>query len=122
MPVWISSTISNRPRSSGEASAVRAEIGRVAGPDAGFTLDRLQHHADGLVVDQPLHRSGIVQLRLGKPKTLGSNSGSKAFLPDADMVASVRPWKAPLERNDFMRAIAVQGARICGASFIRAPR
>ena len=26
-----------------------------------------------------------------KPATLGSNSGSNAFLPDADMVASVRP-------------------------------
>src|SRR6266403_3805780 len=32
---------------------------------------------------------------LGKPDTLGSNSGSKAFLPDADIVASVRPWKPP---------------------------
>src|ERR1700682_5044648 len=28
---------------------------------------------------------------LGKPGTLGSNNGSNAFLPDADMVASVRP-------------------------------
>ena len=26
-----------------------------------------------------------------KPDTFGSNSGSNAFLPDADMVASVRP-------------------------------
>ncbi len=30
-----------------------------------------------------------------KPGTFGSNSGSKAGLPEADMVASVRPWKAP---------------------------
>ena len=29
------------------------------------------------------------------PGTLGSNSASKAGLPEADMVASVRPWKAP---------------------------
>ncbi len=27
----------------------------------------------------------------GKPDTFGSNSGSKAFLPEADIVASVRP-------------------------------
>ena len=32
---------------------------------------------------------------LGKPGTLGSNSGSNAFLPEADIVASVRPWKPP---------------------------
>ncbi|MGY3110925.1 hypothetical protein ACVWW7_007552 [Bradyrhizobium sp. LM6.9] len=30
-----------------------------------------------------------------KPATFGSNSGSKAFLPEADIVASVRPWKPP---------------------------
>ena len=31
---------------------------------------------------------------LVKPGTLGSNSGSKAGLPDAAIVASVRPWNA----------------------------
>ncbi|MBN8901931.1 MAG: DUF1116 domain-containing protein, partial [Rhodospirillales bacterium] len=30
---------------------------------------------------------------LGNPVTLGSNSASQAGLPEADMVASVRPWK-----------------------------
>ena len=30
-------------------------------------------------------------LALGKPDTFGSNRGSNAFLPDADIVASVRP-------------------------------
>ena len=39
-------------------------VGR--GPDAGFTLDRLQHHANGFVIYQSLHRRQIVQLRLGK--------------------------------------------------------
>ena len=34
-------------------------------------------------------------MALRKPGTFGSNSGSNAFLPDADMVASVRPWKPP---------------------------
>ena len=36
-----------------------------------------------------------LSLAFGKPGTFGSNSGSNAFLPDADMVASVRPWKPP---------------------------
>ena len=39
-------------------------VGR--GPDAGFALDRLQHHANGLVIDAPFHRREIIQLRLGK--------------------------------------------------------
>ena len=29
----------------------------------------------------------------GNPATLGSNSPSQTALPDADIVASVRPWK-----------------------------
>jgi len=32
---------------------------------------------------------------LRKPGTFGSKSGSNAGLPEADIVASVRPWKAP---------------------------
>src|SRR5258705_13861973 len=46
---------------------------------------------------------------LGKPGTLGSNSGSKAFLPEADIVASVRPWKPP-SKVMISYAVLVHGA------------
>ena len=42
-----------------------------------------------------LTESRSLSCAFGNPVTLGSNSGSNAFLPDADMVASVRPWKPP---------------------------
>ncbi len=32
-------------------------------------------------------------LAFGKPGTLGSNKSRNCDLPDADIVASVRPWK-----------------------------
>src|ERR1700681_1263989 len=51
---------------------------------------------------------------LGKPDTLGSNSGSKAFLPDADIVARVRPWKPP------SKVMISYAPFLCKAPYLRA--
>ena len=54
---------------------------------------RFQHDGDGLVVDQLAHRFQVVDLGLGEAFDLRANILSQPGLPDADMVASVRPWK-----------------------------
>ena len=75
------------------AQLLQEFVGR--GPHAGFALDRLQHDATVLSVISAFTESRSLSFAFGKPGTFGSNSGSNAFLPDADMVASVRPWKPP---------------------------
>ena len=90
MPVWISSTISSSPRCwvSARNSCMNASVAghTPASPWIGSSITAT---VDGEISRRTESMSFSRALR--KPETLGSNSGSNAFLPDADMVASVRP-------------------------------
>jgi hypothetical protein len=66
---------------------------RLGGDHAAFALHRLEHHRDGLGADQRLHRVDVVEVAFGKPGTCGAKRVSQPGLPEADMVARVRPWK-----------------------------
>ena len=90
MPVWISSKINSKPcasvsaRNSCRNSSVAGQT--PASPWIGSSMTPMV-----LSVISRFTESRSFSLALGKPDTFGSNSGSNAFLPDADIVASVRP-------------------------------
>jgi hypothetical protein len=83
-------------------------------PDAGLALDRLQHHRDCLGGDQPLHRVEIVHPRLGKAGDFWLEQRLERLLAGGRHGRQRAAVKAPLEGDDLVSAILVQGAVFAG--------
>ena len=83
-------------------------IGR--GPDAGFALDRLQHHRNRLVRYQPLDGGEIVEPRFAKARHLRFEQRLKRLLARRRHGRERPAMKAALEGDDLIGAILVQRA------------
>ena len=125
MPVWISSTISSTPRArvsarrpagspaSPESRRPRPAPARASPPRCASPISRVD-------------RAEVVQRRLGKARPPSARTACPSRgLPDADMVASVRPWKRVVEGDDLVRAAALHRphlrASLIAPSFASAP-
>jgi len=94
MPVWISSRMSSTPRSRVSARSA-CKYSSVAGttPASPWIGSSMTPTVRAVMAAATASRS--FSGTFTKPVAFGSKSGSNAGLPEAAMVASVRPWKAP---------------------------
>ena len=83
-------------------------IGR--GPDAGFALDRLQHHGNRLLRDQLLDGGEIVELCLWKARHLRFEQRLERLLARRRHGRERAAVKTALEGDDFVRAAFMQRA------------
>ena len=93
------------------AQLLQELIGR--GPHAGFALDRLQHHRDGVVVDQLLRPRRVVQLRLREAGDLRLEQRLERLLARGRHRRERAAVEAAFEGDDLERAVLVQRCRIC---------
>ena len=75
--------------------------------DAGFPLDRLQHHGNGLVVDLPFNRIQIVQPRLGKPRHLRFEQGLEGLLARRRHRRQRPTVETAIKRDDLVGAVSI---------------
>lgn len=89
---------------------------------AAFALDRLEHHGNGLVVDQPLDRIDIVDLGLREARHLRRVDRVPAGLAARRHRRERAAVEAVVERDDLVRAVpelAPPFARELDRTFIR---
>jgi hypothetical protein len=76
-------------------------------PDAGFALDRLQHHGDRVVRDQRLHRIEVVELGFPEARYFRLEQRLERLLARRRHGGERAAVKAAFEGDDFERAVLV---------------